>query len=136
MKQRSGKRKRWSRKTQVINLPRFWSERNKCFKNKLWKAWKKCWDYGLSMNHLWTIVMYVPPTYYLAWYVIRKPCLLKERSHCDFFFLNTRFQSDFIYWYLLCSNYLVWRWMPVGPIVRMTAWKGKYVGCNNNVVHV
>lgn len=26
--------------------------------------------------------------------------------------------------------------LPDGSIVKMTAWKEKHVGCNNNVVHV
>lgn len=116
----------WPRKTQVINLPGFCSEGNLCLKNKMWKAWNKCQDCDHSMNYLWTFVIYMPPTYYLAWCIIRKLGLLQKRSLPVILEISISKLISFTGTHFVPT---IWSGdeLPVGPIVRMTAWKGKHV---------
>lgn len=121
-----GRAIKWARKIQVINLPRFCSEGNLCFKNKLKKAWNKCQDCDLLMNHLWIFVMLVPLTYYLAWCIIGKLGLFQKRILT--MILKISISNLILSAGTLCFP-TIWSGdeLPVGLILRMTAWRGKHV---------
>lgn len=121
-----GRAIKWAREIQVLNLPRCCSEGNLCFKNKLRKAWNKCQDGDLPMYHLWIFVMCVPPTYYLAWCIIRKLGLFLKRiltTILEIPISNLILSAGTLFFPTIWSG----DELPVGLILRMTAWKGKHV---------
>lgn len=110
----------------MINLFELSSEGNLYFRNKLWNAWNRCQDCDHSMNHVWAFVVYLLPTYYLAWCIIRKLDILQKTSLTVILEVSISSLISFIDTHFVPS---IWSGdeLPVGPIVRMTAWKGKHV---------